>query len=137
MPMEMSSLGPTVGKLVGFLGPVIEESAKNEGFYEQIHRTCLFNGKIHRTSAVPSEFISYLPDIYIQLEIYIYILIVRLHQYIYIYSTHRYGGMAQFFLTPTSGWFHQSFPISGVQLGLPHCKFTTENTNRIGPTLIF
>ena len=54
MPTEMSSLGPTVGKLVGFLGPVnIEESAKNEGFYEQIHRTCLLNGKIHRTSAVP------------------------------------------------------------------------------------
>ena len=54
MPMEMSSLGPTPGKLVGFLGPVkIEESAKNEGFYEQIHRTCLLNGKIHRTSAVP------------------------------------------------------------------------------------
>ena len=54
MPMEMSSLGPTVGKLVGFLGPVkIEESAKNGGFYEQIHRICLLNGKIHRTSAVP------------------------------------------------------------------------------------
>ena len=46
MPMEMSSLGPTVGKLVGFLGPVkIEEPGKNQGFYEQIHRTCLLMGK--------------------------------------------------------------------------------------------
>ena len=48
MPMEML-LEPNVGKLGGFLGPVkIEESTKNEGFCEQIHRTCLSNGKIHR-----------------------------------------------------------------------------------------
>jgi hypothetical protein len=50
MPMEMSSLGPTVEEIVGFLGPVkIETSPKNNGFYE----TWLFNGKIHGKSAVP------------------------------------------------------------------------------------
>ena len=33
MPMEMSSLGPTVEEIVGFLGPVkIETSPKNNGF---------------------------------------------------------------------------------------------------------
>ena len=33
MPMEMSSLGPMVGKLVGFLGPMkIEKSPKKGGF---------------------------------------------------------------------------------------------------------
>ena len=43
MPMETSSLGPTVGKLVGFLGPVkIETSPKNEGFFEQILRNMPF-----------------------------------------------------------------------------------------------
>ena len=34
MPMEMSSLGPMVGKLVGFLGPVkIEKSPKKVFFW--------------------------------------------------------------------------------------------------------
>ena len=43
MPMEMSSLGPTVGELVGFLEPVkIEQTAKNEGFYEHILRNMSF-----------------------------------------------------------------------------------------------
>jgi len=56
MPMEMSSLGPMVGKLVGFLGPMkIEKSPKKGGFCWENAWNMFFNGKIH-TSAVVQDF---------------------------------------------------------------------------------
>ena len=35
------------------------------------------------------------------------------------------------------GYIWQMTNFSGVRLGLPHWKFTTENTNRIGPSLVW
>ena len=92
MPMEMSSLGPMVGKLVGFLGPVkIEESQKTKVFVNKsIEHVFLMGKSIEH---------------------------LQCHR-IYIQHIWRYG--SRFLtLTPISGWFHQSFPISRRPVGAP------------------
>ena len=53
-----------------------------------------------------------------------------------LHLTYRYGSR---FLTPTSGCLHQAeFLNFGRPFGAPTPRiFTTENTNKIGPSLVF